>query len=198
MRTRVSDLSRVEKIVIHTSYHTHHVIGTGANDPQKLDPLSSRETLDHSLMYIFAVAVEDGHWHHIRSYSNERASRPETVRLWHKIETREDPEWTRRYHSTDPGERAFGGRVEIFMRDGKRIEEEIRVANAHPLGAAPLDRAGYQRKFQTLSEGILSLEESSRFLETMEDLSGIQAGQLGRLNVADSLETLAEGIGGIF
>ena len=29
---------------------THNVIGTGANDPQKMDPAASRETLDHSIM----------------------------------------------------------------------------------------------------------------------------------------------------
>jgi 2-methylcitrate dehydratase len=52
----------IEKIVIHTSHHTHYVIGTGANDPQKMDPKASRETLDHSIMYIFAVALQDGFW----------------------------------------------------------------------------------------------------------------------------------------
>ena len=48
---------RSSSIVIHTSHHTHDVIGTGANDPQKMDPNASRETLDHSIMYIFAVAL---------------------------------------------------------------------------------------------------------------------------------------------
>ena len=94
------------------------MIGTGANDPQKMDPKASRETLDHSIMYIFAVALQDGRWHHVDSYAPRRASRADTVRLWHKIETREDPEWTRRYHSTDPHEKAFGGRVEVHMQDG--------------------------------------------------------------------------------
>ncbi len=61
-------------IVIHTSHHTHYVIGTGANDPQKMDPKASRETLDHSIMYIFAVALEDGGWHHERSYAPARAT----------------------------------------------------------------------------------------------------------------------------
>ena len=27
---------KIQKIVIHTSHHTHYVIGTGANDPQKM------------------------------------------------------------------------------------------------------------------------------------------------------------------
>src|SRR5690554_4208445 len=102
MRTKVPDLARVKEIVIRTSHHTHNVIGTGANDPQKMDPKSSRETLDHSIMYIFAVALQDGGWHHERSYAPERAARPDTVALWHRIRTVEDPEWTRRYHSPDP------------------------------------------------------------------------------------------------
>ena len=50
------------------------MIGTGANDPQKMDPKASRETLDHSIMYIFAVALQDGGWHHERSYAPERAA----------------------------------------------------------------------------------------------------------------------------
>ena len=39
------DLSNVKKIILHTSHHTHSVIGSGSNDPQKFDPLASRETL---------------------------------------------------------------------------------------------------------------------------------------------------------
>ena len=38
LRDRIGDLKAVEKIVLHTSHHTHYVIGTGANDPQKMDP----------------------------------------------------------------------------------------------------------------------------------------------------------------
>ena len=56
MRKKIKDFSKIESIEIHTSHHTHYVIGTGANDPQKMDPNASRETLDHSIMYIFAVA----------------------------------------------------------------------------------------------------------------------------------------------
>ena len=47
-------------------------------------------------MYIVAVALQDGVWHHVDSYLPERASRPDTVRLWRKIETVEDPTWTER------------------------------------------------------------------------------------------------------
>ncbi|HWR85390.1 MAG TPA: MmgE/PrpD family protein, partial [Rhodoglobus sp.] len=43
------DPDAVRSVVLHTSHHTHFVIGSGANDPQKYDPAASRETLDHSI-----------------------------------------------------------------------------------------------------------------------------------------------------
>jgi 2-methylcitrate dehydratase len=198
MRKQIAGISQIEKIVIHTSHHTHSVIGTGAADPQKFDPDASRETLDHSIMYIFAVALEDGRWHHVDSYAKERAARPETIRLWRSIETREDAEWTRRYHETDPAKKAFGGRVEIFFKDGSRAEDQMAVANAHPLGARPFKRAGYIHKFQTLTEGIISPEESQRFLEVAQRLSELSAADLRQLNVELPAKNLARGRAGIF
>ncbi len=182
MGPKIGDLSQIENIVIHTSHHTHYVIGTGANDPQKMDPKASRETLDHSIMYIFAVALEDGGWHHEKSYAPERANRPETVALWHKISTTEDPEWTRRYHSQDPKEKAFGGRVVVTLKNGTVIEDELALADAHPDGARPFVRANYKQKFLTLSDGIIAPAEQTRFLQAAEALADLKAGDLAALN----------------
>src|SRR5580692_10375009 len=170
MRGKIADVEKIERIVIHTSHHTHAVIGTGANDPQKMDPKASRETLDHSIMYIFAVALQDGHWHHVDSYTPKRAGRADTVRLWHKIETTEDAEWERRYLTTDPNELAFGGRVDIIMKDGSTLVDEMAVANAHTLGATPWQRPDYIGKFRTLTEGIIAPREAERFLEVVQNL----------------------------
>lgn len=198
MREQIPDLAKIEKIVLHTSHHTHYVIGTGANDPQKMDPKASRETLDHSIMYILAVALQDGIWHHVDSYAPKRAGRKDTVDLWHKIETREDPEWTRRYHSKDPDELAFGGRIEVFMKDGTKYEDELAVANAHPLGARPFGRDDYIRKFRILTDGIVSTREANRFIEVVQDLPRLAAGELHLLNVALPADTLETGKAGIF
>ena len=198
MREKVPNTDDIERVVIHTSHHTHYVIGTGANDPQKMDPKATRETLDHSIMYIFAVALQDGRWHHVDSYTPKRAGRADTVRLWHKIETREDPEWTRRYHSRDPNELAFGARIEIFLKDGSTVTDEMAVANAHPLGAKPFGREDYIRKFRILTDGLLSTREANRFLEVVQDLPRLAAGELGELNVALPNGALLEGKPGIF
>jgi 2-methylcitrate dehydratase len=184
MRERVGDPTQIRSVTIHTSHHTHFVIGSGANDPQKMDPEASRETLDHSIMYIFAVALEDGAWHHERSYAKERARRPETVELWRKIVTVEDPEWTRRYHSTDLSERAFGGRVVIEMLDGTVIADERAVADAHPLGSRPFGRAEYIEKFRSLADGVVPSAEQDRFLDAAQRIASLPPGSLEELTVS--------------
>jgi 2-methylcitrate dehydratase len=198
MRMQIADFSQIEKVVIHTSHHTHSVIGTGANDPQKFDPHASRETLDHSIMYIFAVALQDGRWHHADSYTKDRASRPDTVQLWRSIETKEDPEWTRRYLHTDPAAKAFGGRVEILFRNGSRIVDEMAVANAHPLGVKPFTRRDFIHKFKILTDGIISTGESERFLDAVQRLSDLRAIDLHELNVELPESELKKGRPGIF
>jgi len=190
MGREIHDFNEIAEIVIYTSHHTHYVIGTGANDPQKMDPKASRETLDHSIMYIFAVALQDGAWHHIASYSPERASRPDTVELWHKIRTVEDPEWTRRYHSSNPEEKAFGGRVEIVFRDGNKMADEMAVANAHSLGAKPWQRPDYVRKFETMSQDVIDDGERGRFLGVVENITDLEASDMLQLNVQVDLAKL--------
>ncbi len=184
MGRKVQDWDSVREVVIHTSHHTHYVIGTGAGDPQKFDPTASRETLDHSIMYIVAVALQDGAWHHVRSYAPARAQRADTVRLWRKIRTVEEPAWTRRYHADDPAVKAFGGRVEIHMQDGSVIADEMAVANAHSLGATPWQRADYVRKFETLTEGVLDAAEARRFLDVAQRLPSLRADELAGLTIA--------------
>jgi 2-methylcitrate dehydratase len=190
-RPELADPANVAAVVIHTSHHTHYVIGSGANDPQKYDPTASRETLDHSIPYIFAVALQDGAWHHVDSYAPERAARPDTVALWGRITTAEDPEWTRRYHSADPAEKAFGGRVEITLADGRTVVEEIAVADAHPLGARPFGRAQYVEKFRTLAAGVLDDGEIERFLDVAQRLPELGADELGELTVTAPAALLA-------
>jgi len=176
------DLRRIERLRLHTSDHTHFVIGTGSGDPQKFDPEASRETLDHSIMYILAVALEDGAWHHEKSYAPERARRPETVALWRRAETALDDAWTRRYHAADPAERAYGGRLEILLDDGRTLNFEKAAADAHPNGAAPWGPQDYEGKFRDLAGDLLGAEETARVLAAARDLATLDARGLAALN----------------
>jgi len=180
---KIKNISDIKKIEIHTSHHTHNVIGTGANDPQKMDPKASRETLDHSIMYIFAVALEDGKWHHIDSYTPERANTKSTVELWKKIKTFEDKKWTKKYHDPNPNKKCFGGRVIIKMKNGSKIQEQIDVADAHPNGKNPFKRKDYIKKFKTLTGGIIEIDESERFLKDVQNLVNLNKSELNKLNI---------------
>ena len=183
LKKRISNLNSIRKIDIYTSHHTHYVIGTGANDPQKMDPNASRETLDHSIMYIFAVALEDGNWHHVRSYTKARARKKSTIKIWRSIKTHEDKKWTKKYHDPNPKKKSFGAKVVITLKDGKKIIEQQDRADAHPYGSRPFKRQDYINKFLTLTEKILKKKESDRFLRTVQNLRNLKSGQLDRLNV---------------
>ena len=197
LHARQLPLDQVEEVVIRTSHHTHYVIGTGSNDPEKMDPEASRETLDHSAMYILAVAWEDGSWHHVDSYAPERARRDATVGLWHKIRTEEAAEWTDAYHDKDPRKKKFGAEVEVRLR-GETLTERLDNANAHAQGARPFGRAEYVGKMQALCAGAVEKAETTRFLSLVERLSRLQPPEVQRLNlVADEglLDTRSDQVG---
>ena len=192
LHARGLDLSRVADVLIRTSHHTHHVIGTGANDPQKMDPDASRETLDHSVMYILAVAWEDGAWHHEDSYTPERAHRSSTVNLWHKIHTEEVPEWTQAYHDTDFQGKKFGAEVIVTMSDGEKIVERLDNPNAHSLGARPFARPEYVEKLRTMGAGVAETAEIDRFIDLVERLEDLSVAEVAQLNVVVLAERLQD------
>ena len=183
LNKKIPNLNNIKKIDIYTSHHTHYVIGTGANDPQKMDPKASRETLDHSIMYIFAVALEDADWHHVKSYTKARANKKSTIKIWHSIKTHEDKKWTKKYHDPNPKNKSFGARVVVTMKNGKKISEQLERADAHPHGARPFKRIDYIKKFKTLTDNIISNKESLRFIKTVQNLKKIKKGQLTKLNI---------------
>lgn len=183
LHARRIELDQVEDVVIRTSHHTHYVIGTGANDPEKMAPDASRETLDHSAMYILAVAWEDGTWHHVHSYTSERAHRPSTVALWHKIRTEEVSEWTRAYHHPEPAHKKFGAQVAVRLADGTQIAERLDNPNAHYLGDRPFARPDYIRKLAALTEGVVEPAEVERFLGLVERLPELTPEEVAQLNL---------------
>ena len=183
LKKRLPKLNQIKRIDIYTSHHTHNVIGTGSNDPQKMDPNASRETLDHSIMYIFAVALEDGSWHHVKSYSKKRANKKSTIKIWRSIKTFEDKKWTKKYHDPDPKKKSFGAKVVVTLNNGKKVVEQQDRADAHPYGSRPFQRKDYIQKFLNLTNNIIDKKESDRFLKIVQNLKKLKPGQLDKLNI---------------
>ena len=101
---KVSNFDDVDRIMVHTSSHSLRY-WDGSTILKRWIQKQAVKLLTIQLC-IFSLGLQDGEWHHVKSYAPERAQREDTVRLWHKIETCEDPEWTKRYHDKDPNRKA--------------------------------------------------------------------------------------------
>lgn len=184
------DWAQVKSILLETSHHTDHVIGTGANDPQKVDPDSPRGTLDHSIMFAIARSMQLGRWDE-SVYDIKSEEKDELRRAMLLIQTKQDAEWERRYHSTDPKEQAFGGTLIVVLADGRVIKDSKACANAHPLGATPWKRPNYIRKLEMLTAHVLSEKSRKAFLEKVDVLEKLEADQLSALTPSFDLTAVA-------
>ena len=186
------DPANVERVVIRTSDHTHRVIGSGSNDPQKYDPDgvgARRSTTRCPTSSRWRCRTASGTTRPPICPSGRPAPTPSRSGARRRRE--EDSEWTRRYHAEDPADRAFGGRVEVTLSDGSVVAEEIAVADAHPSGARPFGRDDYIRKFRTLAQYVIDDAEQDRFLDTVQRLPELGSDELGGLTFAASIGVLA-------
>ena len=69
------------------------------------------------------------------------------------------------------------------MKDGSKIIDEIKVADAHPSGKKPFKRKDYIKKFETLTKNIITKEESERFINAVQNLRDLKNSELDQLNI---------------
>ncbi len=186
------DISKIGTILLETSHHTHHVIGTGANDPQKIDPNSPRGTLDHSIMFAIARSIQLGRWD--EAVYDIRPEEKEDLRiLMAKIQTTQTEKWETAYHSQDPKEQAFGGNMIINFNDGTPpLEKEKARANAHAYGDKPWKWEDYAKKFETLTDGMVTNTIRFDFLQMVARLENLSSRELGKLTPEVHMQKLIE------
>ncbi|BBZ27523.1 2-methylcitrate dehydratase [Mycolicibacterium madagascariense] len=195
IRSEIGDLTLIDSIVVTASEETHDVIGS--TDPLKYDPDAPRGTIDHSLPYMLAVALQDGTWDFEKSFSNERIHQPSTRELWRKIRTQADPTWTKAYSSPDLTKRKFGGRVDITFADGTTNTYIKDNANAF-IYPTPWGRADYIDKFMTVADRYLDDGESARFLTLVQRLPQLSNAELHDLYPIVKPGVIREGGRGLF
>ena len=177
------DLNQIEKIVLETSHHTHHVIGTDANDPQKIDPDSPRGTLDHSIMFAIARCIQTGEFHKDRAYQMTRREKDELRALMARIETQFDQRWEDLYHDQDPNVQAYGGRMIVTLADATEVADEKTRANAHPGGDTPWQRADYEAKLADYTKDLVSDDERARFIAAVDGMDRMSGDELATINL---------------
>ena len=71
----------------------------------------------------------------------------------------------------------------MLLKSGKKITESLERADAHPYGLRPFNRKNYINKFLILTKNLISKKESKKFLNNVQKLKKLKAGQLYKLNI---------------
>ena len=135
-------------------------VSSPATEPEKWDP-KTRETADHSIPYLVAVAFLDGAVTPA-SFTSQRISDPALRPIISKITITEDPEFTRRY----PGE--YNCYMEVIDRDGHSHVAETTFPKGHR--SNPLDDSEVEAKFRRLSADVLTTGQCDQALQLIWSL----------------------------
>ncbi|MBI4304551.1 MAG: MmgE/PrpD family protein [Chloroflexi bacterium] len=133
----------------------------------------TRETADHSIPYVVAVALMDGSVGP-RQFSPDRIADQELLALVQKVEVINNPEFTQAYMKI-PAEHRI--RVEVVTNDGKRHVSELSSIKGDPID--PMTDGEIEDKFRMQCEDFLG-KDRVRFildklwqLEKMNDVAAI-------------------------
>ena len=84
--------------------------------------------------------------------------------------------------------------MKVTMKNGKVYFEKLERADAHPYGSRPFKRENYIKKFNILTNNVISKEESQRFLKDVQNLEKLKNGQLSKLNISVNKKYLKRNI----
>jgi 2-methylcitrate dehydratase len=143
-------------------------VSSAATEPEKWDP-QTRETADHSIPYLVAVAFHDGAVTPA-SFTAERVQDPALRPLIAKMTIDEDTAFTQRF----PQE--YNCRMEVTTLSGQRFTAQTAYPKGHRHN--PLSDADVEAKFRRLAGEVLTEQQCRTVLEmvwSLERLSDLQA-----------------------
>jgi len=160
LREKVS-ADEVESIHVETYHFTYTEIGS---EPEKWRP-TTRETADHSLPYMLAVALSDGGIS-VESFSEQRIRDPKLPPLMDRIRVSENAEFTRKSPTS------MECRIEITTKKGERFIE----AASYPKGHAknPMTDAEVEQKFRKLCQRNISSDPCESIMNSVWKLEGMR------------------------
>lgn len=132
-------------------------VSSAATEPAKWAP-QTRETADHSIPYLVAVAFADGAVTPA-SFTPERLHDPALRPFLARMSITEDPAFTQNFPAQ------YGCRMEVLTTSGQRLE----AATAYPPGHRhnPLSDAGVAAKFTHLASAVLSPTQCQQSLDIL-------------------------------
>ena len=165
LRDKVS-ADEIEELNVETYWMTYSEIGS---EPAKWDP-RNRETADHSLPYLLAVALRDGGISP-QSFELDRILDPTLRPLMNRITVRENSELTKGFPE------AMESRFEAVTKSGSRLTDRAQYPKGHVRN--PMSDADIEAKFRSACSPHFSVDRCDAALDL-----------LWRIDEIDDLSTL--------
>ena len=162
-----TDITEIEAIEVDIYWQAYHEIGS---HPSKWDP-QTRESADHSLPYLLAIALVDGTIT-LDSFLPERISDPSLRPLMARITVNENPEYTAQFRP--PGAGIAGEpRAGIVVRktSGEEFSEIVTYAKGHTRN--PMTRKDVDAKLEMAAGDILSPDQIAAIRAQWWNIAGV-------------------------
>jgi len=156
-------LKRIAFVGVETHEAGYTILG---KDTEKWAP-ETRETADHSLPYIVAMALLEGKVDN-GTYDARKLNDPEVREFMKRVIVKEDKALTAAYPGSIPN------RVTVKLDDGKTLALQVDDPKGHPKN--PMTEAEIEQKFRLLTKGILKesqVEKILKFVRTVEKQSDV-------------------------
>ncbi len=152
------DIASVE-IASHEAGYT--ILG---RDLEKWNPMT-KETADHSLPYIVAMALLEGKIDNY-TYSEKKYRDPKILDFLKKITVVEDKELSARYPE------AVANRVTVKLSSGKVVTKQVDYHKGHPKN--PMTDQEVEHKFDRLTKRYLPKTQSRKILDSLWQLEKVK------------------------
>src|SRR5881392_3425640 len=152
LRKEIGDPSKAKSVTIESHDASVDIIGS---EPEKWKP-ATRETADHSLPYITAIALIDGEVTD-KQFDRERFSHPSVWKFLENVKVERNSELSSMY----PG--AVANIVHVDLADGRRLTRRV----DYPLGHAKnrLKDSEVEEKFKILVEPMLVNDRAGKIID---------------------------------
>jgi 2-methylcitrate dehydratase len=152
---------QIAKVTIHTLARAADIL----SDPSKYDP-RTRETADHSLPFVIAVAIADRQVTPA-SFTQEKIMDPKIRAQLKKVELIGDPEIDKVFPAL---QRTI---VKIATTDGRLLTKQLEYPKGDPRN--PLTDKEVEEKFASLADGVLSASAQEKLKGAIWNLDKVKS-----------------------
>jgi 2-methylcitrate dehydratase len=154
LRKQIGDPANVKSMTIESHDASVDIIGS---EPEKWKP-ETRETADHSLPYITAIALIDGEVTE-KQFDRERFSHPDIWKFLENVKVERHAELSGMYPH------AVANIVHADLADGRRLTKRVEYPKGHAKN--PLKDSEVEEKFRALVEPILGSDRAGKIIDVV-------------------------------